>query len=302
MKENNSKIIKLMRTIPFSQEANIDLTEFFGGAARGIGSYFKGKKPGSGLTFKEEKLLMPELVNLPSDDRDFRKAVELFFTDITTRVPEKGLPLEIALMDNTKPLGAEIETEEGVVPNMPINIEEYVTYRHAISHPQVAPSQEEARGNQLILFYVLDEKKTAEALQKDNDIKDQAMTEYLLIKKDEAKVDMVLTNLGKDTREIESGKQILMLKEYIEQEDVEYSNNFLQVVKDNKLDVKYRIRKLIQSNILRRVGTRVVIVESGDIIGTDIDEAVTWFEDKSNSDIVGTLKARYQEFAKKAKV
>ncbi len=295
MKNINSKVVKLCRVIPFSQESNQDLTDFYSQATRGLGSYFpKGsKKAGTGLTFSEERLLMPDLLNLPSDDREFRKQLELYFVEITTKVPHEGLPLEIGLIDNKKPLSDS---------NLPISIEDYVRYKHAISHPQTAPSKETAVGNQLINFYILDETKTAILEKEENDIRDQALVEYISIKGNEEKVDMVLTNLGIDTRELDHNKLVLKLKEYIENKEINNSTNFINALKNPKLTTTYRLRKLIQANVLKLVGNVIVITESGAKIGNNMEQAVLWFEDASNSGVVGTLRARFQEFKKRRNI
>lgn len=293
MKDNNSKIVKVFRVIPFSQEANIELEDLFSGASRGLGSYFSrgSKKAGSGLSFEEVDLLMPIVINRPASHNDFAKEVDIFFIDITTKIPQEGLPLETGLSkSNDEPLSKD---------NMPINVEQYIMYRHAISHPHCAMSKEEAYGNQLITAYILDDKKTAASAKVDNDIRDIAATRYLSIKDDTNKVDMVLTNIGIDTREMDELKKVLKLKEYISSSDISHSKLFIKIEKDEKLDSKYRIQKLIQSGVLKRVGNVIIITEDGSKIGTGIEEAVVFWEDESNSDIVGVLKARFQEFRKK---
>ncbi len=295
MKENNSKIVTIKRTIPFSQQANMDVTEYFSGASRGIGAYFKrgSAKSGSGLEFNEIKLLMPIIINLESSDRDFMKKVDDYFTDITTRIPHDGLPLEIGLKVNNDSALSE--------DNFPLNIEQYVKYRHAMSHPDMANSKEEAEGNQLKKFYLVDAEKTLENEKSTNDIRDQAMTEYLSIKGDKNKVDMVYTNIVLEYKNLSFNEKVMYLREYIEDNDIAKAKNFIKIAQDKDLNIKYGINKLIQANILRRVGNAIVITESGTSIGKDMIDAVVWFKDQTNSDTIGVLKARLQEFAKKDK-
>ncbi|MGL1311167.1 hypothetical protein ACSTKO_24345, partial [Vibrio parahaemolyticus] len=81
---------------------------------------------------------------------------------------------------------------------MPIEISEYITYRHALAHPLVAASKQEADNNMLKEYYIFDAQAQEDAEIEENTTKDEALAVYLKISKEPTKIDMLLTLLGTD--------------------------------------------------------------------------------------------------------
>jgi len=291
MKHKNSKIIYVHRTVAFTHEANKELDEWFGQATRSIGSYFKSRSnrtPGTGLLSSEEKLLMPNIISILPEEREFRKEMEKFYCEIDIKIPQDGLELETGLeKDNDEPVSGD---------NMPLNIDDYIKYRFITSHPQVAKNKLEADGNQLIKFYIENPQDNEDTARKANDEKDEALLIYLAAKEDLTKVDKLLTNMGVDTRQVKD--IVLELKKKAENE----SAYLIKVNSDKELDTRYKINKMIHSGVFEKVGTRILIKESGKEIGRDMKEAILYFNDPEYSQEVATLIARHKEFAAKKKI
>ena len=55
---------------------------------------------------------------------------------------------------------------------------------------------------------------------------------------------------------------------------------------------------MIRVAVLENVGMKVLIKETGELIGDDLRGATLWFLDKANSKEVNVLTARYKEFSK----
>src|SRR5690606_19206039 len=120
---------------------------------RAVGPYYQGRVPGSGLTFQEQKLLLPDVIGVEANDKDFRREVEKFYHEILTKIPDAGIELEIGLENDNEPLSES---------NMPLNIKDYVIYRHIINSPQVAKDKDTAdRWGHLKPFYIEDQEKVA---------------------------------------------------------------------------------------------------------------------------------------------
>lgn len=287
MNPTNSKVIEIRRHMNFYHEAKKEAQEYFKEAIKSIGSYWApiGKKVASGLTYEEERLLMPSLVNCEPTDRDFRKKVEDYFVDIHTRVPHTGIKLETGLEDNSLKLGEK---------NMPLNIEDYVAFRHALGHPHVAKNEQEAKsdGSKQKQFFVYDEN---EITNKDLDLtalKDKAIEFYLTVKDKPEDVDMYLVLLGEFLNKISEKERSSKLRKLADTKPKEV----IDVFEDKETKAKYFIEQCIRGKILERIGTRILIQESGQEIGRDIKEAVLFLKDEANSKDKASLKAKLQTF------
>src|SRR6187551_879291 len=142
----NSKKVTIFRSGSFMSRAQgADTDEYFSMGKVSVDSYFEKKdsrRVATGLSFEEEELLLPSFVDASPQEREFRKNVSAFYTDISTKIPYPGgITLEIGLSSNNdKPVSKD---------NMPLDTMDFIRWRHAKGHPFMAASKEEAEGNQM---------------------------------------------------------------------------------------------------------------------------------------------------------
>lgn len=309
------KTVFIKRKITFMESAQANdnsVKEYQDMAYRAIGSYFEdfGRIYGSGLTRAEKAFLMPELTGYDPavDRREFNKSVQEYFKNINTKVPAEGLRLNIALEDPTRPLLSKGEDGK-VIENFPVNIKDYVAYRHALGHREVGESFEEANMYDHIKFYIEDEDKVIKEATGLNEKEDKARLAYYQLIEKEDRVNQMLTLLGVSIKNMSFNEKKLLLKDYasIDSKRSKASNEerldvFIRLSEDRDLEVKYKIEELIRVGALERVGNRIVMSESGTEIGIDLRAATLWYKDPSNSRDVNVLTARYNEFNRKSKV
>lgn len=294
-----SKVIVIHRQLTFSQMAHTDteVLDWFNQAFKAITPYWKGKVVGTGLTYSEQKLLMPYILGVEADDREFRKRTELFFHEILTKVPPQGLKLEIGLEDDSLPVNAS---------NLPLNIQQYVIYRHAIGHPNVAMSKDEADRSPLKHFYLVDPEQVTSSDLRLNDLEDKALACYFKYKDDEVKVDQILTMLGVNIKLMSPSDKLLKLKSFTKRNenkgDLENQSDFqrfVDVCEDPDLMMKYLIQEMVGAQILERQGTTIFIKESGEAIGANAKEAVAYLKNPKNSRVYNMLRGHYDTLVKK---
>lgn len=292
----NSRVVTIYRKGSFIADAQQNSApEFMQMSKQSIGSYYENsysKTIGSGLNFAEQALLMVSLVDCPSEDRNFRQKVSEYFANIKTAVPyDKGRKLEIGLTeDNNKPLSAK---------NQPLNLSDYITYRHALGHPLVAPSKEAADGDMLKQYYIFDPQAAEDSQVKIDEMKDKALEIYLKVKNSPEKIDMVLTLLKEDPRlftgKNAEAKKLTKLKEYADNKPLA----FVEAFSDKHLEDSYTLMTMANTGVLRQVGEKYIDLETGETLGHNLKEAIAWMKDKANSDRVVILKARLQEATSK---
>lgn len=298
------KLIEIHRKSNFIQDSNNDpeVKDYFDMAFKAIGSYFRefGKIYESGLTRKEEEILLPDVLGgaFPGPGQEgyeFRKKVQEYYRDINTKIPPEGLKLNIGL------------EQEGELAhdNPPIKIIDYLRWKHALKHLQVAGTKDEADMYQHKMFYIVDKQAQSAEKTKLRDLEDKAQTEYLQINRDASKVEMVLTLLGVSTRNMTIQDMILTLKEQAtllpdasEVVNSERLTRFIAIVNDRELATKYDIMEMVRVEILERIKSKVLIKESGETIGDNLREAVVWMLDKANSKPVNLMYARLDELGK----
>lgn len=301
MSHKNSKTVTIFRAGSFlSRAQGKELEDFLSTTKRSVGSYWESassKRVGSGLSFAEEAFLLPNLLDVPAEDREFRKKVTNFYADMDTQVPHgTGRTLEIGLEDsNDKPVAAK---------NMPINLSDYLRYRQAKGHPQVALTKEDADGNQMKEFYIFDKTDTAKKNDKKREDKDAAIQIYLQIKNDPMKLDAMLTLLGVDPREFttpgSSPEDILQAKQTeLRIQSEKAPAEFTTVYNEADLEIRYWIKTMINTGVFKLMGAKILDGETNKIVANSMEEAVFFFKDEENSESVSMYKARMQEAAKK---
>jgi hypothetical protein len=293
MNHPNSKKITIYRRSSYAMDAQKgSAVEFVAMSKKSIGSYWaknQGKAMGSGLTFEEQKLLMPSVVDCEPEDRQFRQRLTEYFASMKTNVDyEKGLTLEIGLeKDNSARVSAD---------NMPLELFDYITYKHALGHPQVASSKADAEGDQLIEFYIFDPQAVEDAKVLADVDNDKALTYYLAMKEEPKKIDMLLTLLGVDPREAEfAGKNAISLKlARLKKISIDRSSDFVSAYDKKHFEELYIVESLINTGIWRRSAKKVIDPDAGTTFHTS-EEAVAWIKDPNNSQSLALLKGRMQE-------
>lgn len=293
----NSRKIRIKRKGSFITNAQgKEVEEYYAGASQNIGSYWESsnsKRIASGLTMEEEAVLVPLAISVDRADREYMKSRDEFFAALEVKVPPKeGIEFEIGLEDNTKPVSK---------TNLPLDIHQYIRYRFASKHPWVSPSEVEARGNQLKYFFVHDENKAIAAAASEIDLQDKALQYYLTVKATAEKVNMMLTLLGRDYRDIvatdDASTASLRVKELRSLIDSRAAD-FIALHEDKDFDVKYTIQMLLNTQVLKRIGAKYLVTETGESLGT-YEETVQWFKDDAeHSDQIAMLKAKLQEATK----
>ena len=293
----NSHIVSIHRLGTFLSRAQAKTSEtFFSSNKEGVGGYFEkgtSHKIGSGLTLNEEKLLLPEIIDTPADDRDFRKKVSEFFNELNTDVPaDTGTDMEIGLLkDNSQPVSED---------NMPINIMDFIRYRHALGHPWVTASKEVGEGNMTKKWYIFDKDALQTKKTETGKEKDAAMEIFLKVKKEPEQVDQMLTLMGEDIRNYAKDKNAPQRKEdqlrlLLDAKPVD----FKRIYEEGDLEVRSWIESMVLTGVLKKIGKRIIDPEAADEanseLGVNLDKAIFWFKDENNSGAVATLKARRQE-------
>lgn len=295
----NSRIITIYRAESLlAKTQGSDVKEYMNLSKKSIGSYWEGPNIGrvaTGLDFWEQDILLPYIINCDPSDRQFRKEVELFYHEISTKVPpELGVQLEIGLKeDNTKPISQK---------NLPLNVSDYIKWRHHKGHPKVAANRTESDGNNQKEYYIFDPTESQTKKNEKLREQDEAMQIYLTVKKEPEKVDWMLTLMEIDPRSFsaksEEEKMALKLAA-LRKKAEEKPKDFKKIHGSEHLQTMYLIEKLSNLKVLTKIGSKYINSETKETIGHNMEEAISYFIDDSNEQAIMLMKAHMQEAEKK---
>mgnify|MGYP003552452743 FL=1 len=287
----NSKKITIFRAGSFIDDAQTQAQDFMALSKKSIGSYFASKSSkgiGSGLNFAEVDLLMPYVLDLPKEDRQFREKVRNFYASLLTKVEYgKGITLEIGLLeDNSKPVSA---------TNLPIEIMDFIRYRHAIGHPRVAMSLADATGDQTMEFYIFDKAKVEDESVLLETAKEEAMAQFFAIRDKDDKVAMLLTVLKQDPRSFTGKNAANLRKTALKTLAENKPGEFLKQFRDKYFEERYTMLAMENTQILRKVGSQYIDNETSEILAHTEEEMLLFFKDKTKSQKIALLKGKLQE-------
>ncbi len=312
------KIVYLKRNLPFKHEAmhTEAMQEQLAQSQRSIGSFFKkgSKQPTTGLTPEEEDILIPILLQVRIDNHvEYSKAKYDHFNDIVTKIPggKTGLPLNIGLKDNAKPVCAVLsETPTGKILNLPDNIEDFIKWRHAIAYPYTASSVESSIGDPTIQYYVEDPVRVIESNFKELEIKDNAWTEYVKAKGDPERVNMLLTVLKTFIRK-QNGRPPININNLSNEEKImtlrdvatQKPEIFYKYSTDQNLKKRYFIEELLSVGLLNKIGNTFVDASDNNTnLGDSMADVVQNLWNAKETSRLNRLKADYDGKKNKSKV
>lgn len=135
-----------------------------GGSITKSGSILKG------ITYEEEKKFLPRIVGVPYEHPEFMTRSDNYYNKINIPVDEFGTELEIAVVDDLK---------DAEVPFIPINLENWLKYKFALAHCEVAKSQNEIHQDPKYLYYIEDIDLEIENTNKSIKDKQAAFKEFI---------------------------------------------------------------------------------------------------------------------------
>jgi hypothetical protein len=318
-KHPNSKIITIMRTESFQDAVQTGAKDFMSMSIKSIGSYWKSVNAriiGTGLDFNEQETLLPHVINCEAHDRDFKKSVAAFYSDLLTKIPfSTGRDLEIGmLVDNSLPMGARIINKDGknVVTtdekefknaklNLPIEIMDYIRYRHAKEHPQVAPDRDSALGDSLKLYFIFDPEVADKSTALKTSTRDAAMQVYLTVKDNTDKVDAMLLLLGVDPRDFTGAsapsQKAQRLRVFADTE----SEKFNRILGLDNFELRVKIEGFLVTGVFKKQGDRIFEASTNKLIAVNMDEAVKTLQDPAYSENLTMWSGAYQDIMAKPK-
>lgn len=175
----------------------------------------------------------------------------------------------------------------------PINVDDYIMYRHCLLYNDVAKDIALVNTDSNIRFYFKDEQKEAEKLRKFRLEVNKAKANYVSCLADNSLFDAVYTQFCvvnnmpviSSLAENRLDREIKLDKFSIE-EPIKFNKIF------NNKDVKLiaTIEMLIaRGELIRSQYNQNITSPEGDFIGSNINEAVSWFKNTDNSSIVNAL-------------
>lgn len=294
----NSRTVTVYRTESMLEKVQKDAKDYMGLFNQPIGDYYESGNSAvvaTGLEPWEVDILLPSVLMMSNEDREFRPKVKEYYQKISTKVPHRiGVTLEIGLVeDNDKPISK---------TNLPIKMSDYLRYRHIRKHPWVAPSAAAAKGNMLVKYYIFDKYEQERMFSDVNAEKDKAIRQYLSIGDDPKKVEQMLIMLGVDYRRYEGPNAVPLRKDALRELAETKPTEFNKANENNSFEERYKIRLLLAAGVTQLIGNTLVLVSNPEVIlGHSEDEAVVFLKNPANSQTVTLMLRTAQEAMAKGK-
>jgi hypothetical protein len=266
--------------------------------------------------------VVSKIIRNASTDVMYDKRVEEYFDSLSIIVPVIGKDLDISLRFKTADEAAKykdsettlrkeynikmsstndyneqrslyedrtsrlINMEEEILGTgvVPVNIEHYMIWRYALINNEVSNREQDVNISSNIRFYITDKIDTELAkVTKDNQIV-AASTKFNEIIADKVKVGNLYDVLIPHGVEVELiGKQTALLQ-YI----MNNPAKFVATIKDVDLAIRGDIERYIKSGIFKRYPSSTLIIDAmtQDTIGRNVEEAVQWFKNPDNKEII----------------
>ena len=241
-----------------------------------LSSVFVNRQPLKGITPKEEKELMTELLDVSPEHVDWPKHSKRFWADMTIPVGFTGVELEVGIHED----------------GSPISIMDYLKYKFALKHPYVALTEEEMNGDFNKRFYIQDLSREDKVKNTQIQFKKDADKEFIKLAanpKNMKRVLRLLSNTNPDR----------LTDEQVENALYEIKNaktkQFLRIAKDKNLEIKAEIEKMVTASVLRKIGNQIIFID--EVLGDTLDNAVVFLKDKKNSGTLTILRAKLKELA-----
>lgn len=289
-----------------------------------IGSCFNSSKVIS-ANQEEVNAYFPNLVGLSPNDPSFMLRVKQYLNNIRIPVDELGKTFDISFYYYHKkdyykfkakeeaieetyqkaPRRGDVEIKAAIKAKVnalnllesqkhkvgyPINVEDYLMYRHCLLYHSVAKDMSIINSDTSIRFYFKDDKKEADKLRKYRLEVNKAKSNYVACIADSVLFEAVyiqycvlnslpvLTYLNRPQLDKE-----IDLDKFSSNEPVKFN----KIVYNKDIKLMAVIEKLIaRGELVRSQYSQNITTTDGELIGANTGEAIAWFKDPKNSSMV----------------
>ena len=193
----------------------------------------------------------------------------------------------------------DLETSKATL-GRPENIEEYIIYRHCILYKEVAKDISLINSDASLRFYIRDENKEAERAKRLVDERRKAMRNFLALEASDKKrnavyIQMVVNNNGNVGEAMlkTADEQVSALMAFLNDNPDKFNNLF----EDKNVEMKAFIESLIsRGELIRPEYNQQISTADGTFIGSNMNEAVAYFNNPNNKSVLEAMQNKYKLF------
>lgn len=171
----------------------------------------------------------------------------------------------------------------------PENLEEYIMYRHCLLYNDVAKDVALINGDSTLRFYIKDEAKEAEKQKKLTEQKTKAMKNFVELNGTDSKFNAVFVAMCVSRNENlaeallkDRSEKVSMLIDFVNTNP----DKFNKLVDDRNIKLKAFIETLIvRGELIRSEFNQQISTADGTYVGSNMNEAIAWFENPDNKDV-----------------
>ena len=283
----------------------------------------------------EVNAYFPALVGLSPNHADFTTRVKAWLSNIQWVVNENDVPLNISFVYNTKKDYLDFKRREDAIDEEyakvdrsnlsaikdaikrrvdalntlesekykvghPVNVEQYIIYRHCLLYRDVAKDTAIVNSDPSIRFYIKDEAKEAEKQKKLTEYRMQAMRNFIELNASPTKRNSVYIAIVASRNENVSEA---LLKTDAEKNAylMDYVNTnpdkFNKMYTDKNITTKAFIETLIvRGELIRSEFNQQISTADGTLIGSNMNGAVAFFNNPDNKDMKELFENKLKMF------
>lgn len=182
----------------------------------------------------------------------------------------------------------------------PDNIEEYLLYRHCLLYRDVAKDISLINSDSSLRFYIRDENKEAERAKRLVDERRKAMRNFLALESSDKKrnavfIQMTVNNGGNIAEAMMKtpDQQVSALMTYLNDSPDKFNDLF----EDKNIEMKSFIEALIaRGELIRPEYNQQISTTDGTFIGSNMNEAVAYFNNPTNKPVLEAMQNKYKLF------
>ena len=283
----------------------------------------------------EVNAYFPALVGLSPNHPDFTSRVKAWLSNIQFVVNENDVPLDISFVYNTKRDYLNFKRKEDAIDDEyakidrtnlaaikdgikrrvnalntlesekykfghPVNLEQYIIYRHCLLYRDVAKDTAIVNSDPSIRFYIKDENKEAEKQKKLIEYRMQAMRNFIELNASPSKRNAVYIAVFASRNENVSEA---LIKSDAEKNSylMDYVNThpykFNKMISDKNITTRAFIETLIvRGELVRSEFNQQISTADGTLIGSNMNGAIAFFNNPDNKDMKELFENKLKMF------